>query len=54
MLFLATSALEVVKQLTRDDWIKIGIAIGGLIVVVIVLRKIARMNKIVLGVVVLV
>ncbi len=54
MLPLAATALDTVKKLPPADWMKIGIAIAAVIVVVVVLRKIAKMNKIVVGVVVVV
>ena len=52
MLFLAASALDTVKKLPPSTWIKIGIAFAALIVLVIVMRKIARTNRVILGVVV--
>ncbi|MFI5337152.1 MAG: hypothetical protein ACHQ5A_10235 [Opitutales bacterium] len=54
MLYLAASASEIIKQLPPSAWAKIGLALAAFIAVVIVLRKIAKMNKIVLGVVVVV
>jgi hypothetical protein len=54
MLFLATSALETVKHLPPGTWLKIGIALASIVVAVIVFRKVAHMNKIVLGVIVFV
>jgi hypothetical protein len=54
MLFLAASALESVKQIPPSTWVKIGIALAAIIVVVVVLRKVANMNKIILGVVIFV
>lgn len=54
MLFLAASALEIIQQLPPSAWAKIGIAVAALLVAIFVLRKLAGMNKIVLGVVVVV
>lgn len=51
---LAASALDTVKQLPASTWIKIAIALAAIVVAVILLRKIASTNKIVLGVVVFV
>lgn len=58
MYFLATAAanqtaLEKLKQIPTDFWIKVGIAVVAIIVVVILLRKLAGANKIILSVVVL-
>jgi hypothetical protein len=58
MYFLATvaanqTALEKLKQIPTDFWIKVGIAVVAIIVVVILLRKLAGANKIILSVVVL-
>ncbi|MBI3884149.1 MAG: hypothetical protein HY302_00205 [Opitutae bacterium] len=54
MLPLAASALETMKTLPTDTWLKIGIAVASLVVAVIVLRKLAGMNKVIMGVVVFV
>ncbi|HVU18008.1 MAG TPA: hypothetical protein VHD32_13865 [Candidatus Didemnitutus sp.] len=54
MHLLAASALETVKQLPPSTWVKIGIALATVVIAVILLRKIASTNKIVLGVVVFV
>jgi MFS superfamily sulfate permease-like transporter len=54
MLVLATSALESVQTIPPATWMKLGIGIVALIVAVIVLRTVAKMNKIVLGVLVVV
>jgi hypothetical protein len=59
MYFLATAAanqtaLEKLKQIPTDFWIKVGIAVVAIIVLVILLRKLAGANKIILSVVVLV
>ena len=58
MYFLAAvasnqTALEKLKEIPTDFWIKVGIAVVAIIVVVILLRKLAGANKIILSVVVL-
>lgn len=42
-----------VQSIPHSVWIKIGIGIAALIAVVIILRKVAKMNKIVLAIIVL-
>jgi glucan phosphoethanolaminetransferase (alkaline phosphatase superfamily) len=54
MLFLAASALDSMKHVPPATWIKIGIALAAIIAVVVILRKVAHMNKVVLGVAVFV
>ncbi len=54
MLLLATSALEKAQSIPPATWLKLGIAIAALIAAVVILRKIAQMNKILLGVLVFV
>ncbi len=54
MLFLATSALESAQNIPPATWLKLGIGIAALVVAVIVLRTVAKMNKILLGVLVFV
>jgi hypothetical protein len=54
MLILAASALETVKQLPKETWLKIGLGLAAIVAVVLVYRKIAHMNKIVMGVVIFV
>jgi MFS superfamily sulfate permease-like transporter len=54
LLLLATSALEKVQTIPPATWVKLGIAIAALVAVVVILRKIAQMNKIILGVLVFV
>lgn len=49
-----TSALEKLKQVPADFWLKIGIAVLVVIAVVLILRKLAQTNKVVLAVVVLI
>ena len=54
MTLFASSALDTLKTLPTDTWLKIGIAIAALIIAVVVLRKVAGMNKVIMGVVVFV
>jgi MFS superfamily sulfate permease-like transporter len=54
MLLLAASAVESLQKIPPATWLKIGIAIAAIVIVVVVLRKVAKMNKIVLGVIVFV
>ncbi len=50
----ALAAPEVIRQMPPLTWAKAGIALGVLLVAALVLRKIARMNKLLLGIVLLV
>ncbi len=50
MLFLATSALEKAQSIPPATWLKLGIGVAAIIAVVVVLRAVAKMNKIILGV----
>jgi hypothetical protein len=54
MLFFAASTLDKLKDIPTDVWVKLALAVLGLVIVIIVLRKIAQVNKLVLVVVVLV
>lgn len=54
MTLLAASALDTMKTLPPDTWMKIGIAVASLIIAVFVLRKLAGTNKVIMGVVVFV
>ncbi len=54
MLLLALSALEKMKTLPPDVWLKIGVAVGGFIVAILVFRRVMKMNKIIAGVIVFV
>ncbi|MEO7597379.1 MAG: hypothetical protein ABIV50_00490 [Opitutus sp.] len=49
----APTALEKLKQIPPAFWLKVGIAVLAIVVVVMVLRKLAGANKVILGVVVL-
>lgn len=50
----APTALEKLKQIPPSFWMKVGIAVLALVLLVIVLRKLAGMNKVVLTVIVLI
>ena len=54
LLPLAASALETAQNIPPATWLKLGIGVAAFVIAVIVLRKIAQMNKVVLGVVVFV
>jgi predicted MFS family arabinose efflux permease len=54
MFLLATSALEKAQSIPPATWMKLGIGIAAFIAAVVILRTVAKMNKIVLGVVVFV
>ena len=54
MLLLAVTAIEQLKTLPPDVWLKIGVAVGGFIVGILVFRRVMKMNKIVAGVIVFV
>lgn len=45
-----TSALDKLKQVPPAFWLKVGIAVLAIVLLVIVLRKLAEMNKVVLTV----
>jgi hypothetical protein len=47
MPLLAQSALDKVKTLPPDVWLKIGIAVVAFILVVLIFRRVMKMNKIV-------
>ncbi len=54
MLLFAVTALEKLKELKPDVWLKIGIALGVFIVAILLIRRVMRMNKIIAGVIVFV
>ncbi|MEO7414071.1 MAG: hypothetical protein ABIZ81_12025 [Opitutaceae bacterium] len=55
MIFFAAAAttLDKLKDIPADVWVKIGLVMLALVVVIIVLRKVAQVNKLVLIMVVL-
>lgn len=54
MLPLAVSAMEKIKQIPPGTWLNIAMAIGAVVAAVIIVRRVAKMNKVVMGVVVFV
>ena len=53
-LLLAASALETAQNIPPATWLKLGIGIAAFVIAIVILRKVAQMNKIVLGVIVFV
>ncbi len=51
-LLLAQSALDKMKTLPPDVWLKIGIVVVGIIVVVLVFRRLMKVNKLIGGIIV--
>jgi hypothetical protein len=54
MLLLAVSALEKAQSMKPEMWLKIGIAVVAVVAVVILYRRIMRVNKVIAGVIVFV
>ena len=54
MLPLAVTALEAMKELPLNTWLKIGAVLAVIIIGAIVIPKVFKMNKIILGVIVFV
>jgi hypothetical protein len=54
MLLLAVTALEKIKTLPPDVWLKIGIAVVGFVAIILVARRVMKMNKVIGGIVVFV
>jgi uncharacterized membrane protein YfcA len=54
MLPFAVSAREKIKQIPPGTWLNIAIAIGAVVGSVILVRRVAKMNKVVMGVIVFV
>lgn len=50
-LYLAVSAMEKMKQIPTGTWVNIAIGIAVVVGSVIVVRRVAKMNKVVMGVV---
>ena len=48
----APTALEKLKQIPPAFWLKVGIAVVALILIVVILKKLAGANKMIVGVVV--
>jgi hypothetical protein len=54
MLTIAVTALEAMKDIPPHTWLKVGIVIAVVVIVLVVIPKIFKMNKIILGVTVFV
>ena len=54
MLVLAVTAVEKMQTLKPEVWLKIGIAIAAFVIVILLFRRIMKMNKIIAGVIVFV
>ena len=54
MLLLAVTALDKLQTLPPDVLLKIGIAVGGFIIAILVFRKIMKINKVIAGIIVFV
>jgi len=54
MLLLAVSAVDKIKQIPPGTWLNIALAIGAVVAAVIIVRRVAKMNKVIMGVVVFV
>ncbi|HYC71066.1 MAG TPA: hypothetical protein VEB66_07670 [Opitutaceae bacterium] len=50
----AVSAMEKMKQIPPGTWLNIAIAVGAVIGAVFLVRRVAKMNKVIVGVVVFV
>lgn len=48
------TALEKLKRIPPEFWVKVGIAIVAIVLIVVILRKLAQVNKVIAAVVVLV
>jgi glucan phosphoethanolaminetransferase (alkaline phosphatase superfamily) len=51
MLLLAVSAVEKAQSLKPEVWLKIGIAIAVFVAVIVIYRRLMRVNKVVGGVI---
>ena len=54
MLPLAVTAVEQLKTLPKDVWLKIGIAIAAFVIAILVFRRVMKMNKIIASIIVFV
>jgi len=54
MLLLAVSALEKAQSLKPEVWLKIGIAVVAFIAVIVIARRVMKVNKVIAGVVIFV
>lgn len=53
MVLLAVSTLDKLKAIPLDVWLKLSAAVLILIVAIVILRKVAKMNKLILTMIVL-
>lgn len=51
MLLLAVSAAEKIKQIPPGTWLNIALAIAAVVAAVVLVRSVAKMNKVVMSVV---
>jgi hypothetical protein len=54
MPLLAESALDKMKTLPPDVWLKIGIVVAAIIITVMIFRRVMKMNKLIASVIVFV
>ena len=54
MLPIAVTALEAMKEIPPHTWLKVGIVVAAVVILLVVVPKIFKMNKIILGVIVFV
>ncbi len=54
MLLFAVTALEKLKNQPSEVWLKVGIAVLAVLVVIFVVRRILQMNKVIAGVLIFV
>jgi apolipoprotein N-acyltransferase len=52
MTILAAATVDRVKDIPGEFWMKLAIGVGALVLAVVLLRKLAKMNKVLLGVIV--
>jgi hypothetical protein len=51
MLLLAVSAVDKMKTLPPDIWMKIGVGVAVLLIAIMVFRHVMKMNKIIAGII---
>lgn len=54
MLLFAVTAMEKLKTLPPDVWLKIGIGVAAFIISILVFRRVMKMNKVIAGVIIFV
>lgn len=54
MMLLAVSALEKLQNVPPTTWMKVGIGLAAVVLVVLVFQHVLKMNKIIMGVIVFV